>query len=110
MGSFRGKSADRPDELAILLGDLGEKVIAAAREELFSEVRMLTTQMRLICDRMAEACQTEAEHAICRHSLKVAADALAQAGLETGERLRANRLKDRNRPAYRRTQAVRRDK
>ena len=97
---------DRPTALAVLIGNLGERVAHATDAGRYGEIAGLTTELRSLADRLSLALVTEADRAAARDALIKVIAMIGQAEQQTTATLQDRRRKDRNRPAYRKASAV----
>lgn len=98
---------ERPAMLAILMGGLGHDVLDAAKKGENELVIELSNRLRYMADRMQGCAMTEGDKATLRQALLAAERTVRTAEDILKDKLRGQRLGDKNRPAYRRIESAR---
>ena len=102
---LRSAHVERPAMLAILMGGLGHDVLDAAKKGEDELVVELSNRVRYMADRMQGCAMTDSDKATLRAALLAAERTVRTAEEILRDKLRDQRLGDRNRPAYRRIDA-----
>ncbi len=103
---IRAAHIERAGAVAILMGGVGHRILTAAKDGDHDLVRDLNQELLYLSDRMSKCARSDADKATMRQALLAAQKTVVTAEELLSERLRAHRIADRNRPAYRRAETA----